>query len=77
MESKKLRLVATLLCGFLGTFGIHRFYVGKIGTGIAQLLLTISFIGIIISSIWALIDFILLLSGSFKDKEGNNITQWT
>lgn len=74
--SKKI-LPAFLLCFFLGVLGIHRFYVGKIGTGIAQLILTFTFIGLIVSSIWALIDLILIVIGSFTDKNGNKITQWT
>ena len=53
-----------LLCFFLGTFGIHRFYVGKIGTGIAQLL-TLGGLGI-----WALVDFIMVVTGNFKDGQG-------
>ena len=36
--SPKSRLVALLLCFFLGPLGVHRFYVGKIGTGILMLL---------------------------------------
>ena len=38
MESSKSRMVALLLCFFLGTLGAHRFYVGKIGTGVVWLL---------------------------------------
>ena len=52
-----------LLCFFLGALGAHRFYVGKIGTGILQLL-TLGGLGI-----WVLIDFIIIVTGSFKDKE--------
>ena len=36
--SAKSRLAATLLCFFLGVLGVHRFYVGKVGTGILPLL---------------------------------------
>ncbi len=64
-------LPAALLCFFFGVFGVHRFYVGKIGTGILQLL---TFGGL---GLWALIDFIIILVGSFRDKEGNLISQWT
>lgn len=69
--SEKKRLVAFLLCFFLGGLGVHRFYVGKIGTGVVQLL-TLGALGI-----WALIDLIMILCGVFKDKEGQPITEWT
>jgi TM2 domain-containing membrane protein YozV len=71
MESDKLRLVALLLCFFLGPLGAHRFYAGKIGTGVVQLL-TLGGMGI-----WALIDLILILCGTFKDADGNPIVNWT
>ena len=69
--SDKLRLVALLLCFFLGGLGIHRFYVGKIGTGILWLI-TLGFLGI-----GTIVDFILILAGVFKDKEGKRLVKWT
>jgi TM2 domain-containing membrane protein YozV len=60
-----------LFCLFLGVFGVHRFYVGKTGTGIAQLL---TFGGV---GIWTMIDLILILCGAFTGDQGNKITQWT
>ena len=69
--SEKRILPAFLLCFFFGVLGVHRFYVGKIGTGILQLV-TLGALGI-----WALIDFIMIIVGAFTDKEGNKITQWT
>ena len=63
-RSEKGFVPAVLLCFFLGMFGIHRFYVGKIGTGILMLL-TLGGLGI-----WTLVDFIMLVVGSFKDKNG-------
>lgn len=62
--SEKGFLPAVLLCFFFGVFGFHRFYVGKIGTGILQLL-TLGGLGI-----WSFIDFIMILVGNFKDSNG-------
>lgn len=70
MTEKRI-LPAFLLCFFFGVFGVHRFYVGKVGTGILQIL-TLGGLGI-----WALIDLIMIIVGAFTDKEGNKITQWT
>jgi TM2 domain-containing membrane protein YozV len=64
-------LPALLLCFFFGVFGVHRFYVGKVGTGILQLV-TLGGLGI-----WAFIDFILIIVGAFTDKAGNKLNQWT
>lgn len=58
-------LTALLLCFFLGVFGVHRFYTGHIGLGVVQLL-TLGGCGI-----WALIDFILIIVGNFKDADGH------
>jgi hypothetical protein len=68
--SPRSRLAALLLCFFLGALGIHRFYVGKIGTGILWLI-TLGFLGI-----GALIDFIMIIVGAFRDKEGRPLTRW-
>ena len=70
-ESEKRILPAFLLCFFLGVFGAHRFYVGKIGTGILQLV-TLGGLGI-----WALIDLIMIIVGAFRDADGRKITEWT
>ncbi len=63
-KSEKGFVPALLLCLLLGGLGVHRFYVGKIGTGILMLLTLGGF------GIWALIDLIVIAVGSFKDKSG-------
>ena len=68
--SQKSRLVAALLCWFLGALGIHRFYVGKIGTGILWLV-TAGILGI-----GVIIDFIMIVIGDFKDKDGKVLRDW-
>lgn len=64
MGSEKSWVLALLLCIFLGQLGIHRFYVGKIGTGIIYLLT-----GGLFGIGWV-VDLILIIVGKFKDKEG-------
>ena len=68
MKSDKDWLTLLLISLFLGSLGIDRFYVGKIGTGILKL---ITFGG---CGIWTLVDIILIITGKFTDKDGNQIT---
>ena len=69
--SSKSRLVALLLCFFLGVLGAHRFYVSKIGTGILMIV-TLGACGI-----WALVDLIVIAIGSFRDAQGKRVFRWT
>ena len=69
-ESEKKILPAVILCFFFGLFGGHRFYTGKILTGILQLVTLGGF------GIWAMVDFIMLVIGSFKDADGNRLAEW-
>jgi TM2 domain-containing membrane protein YozV len=66
----KKRLIAAFLVLFLGFLGIHRFYVGKIGTGLLQLL---TFGG---AGIWWGIDIVFIFLGEFKDINGNKLRAW-
>lgn len=68
--SPKSRTIAAVLAFFLGVIGVHRFYVGKVGTGIAQIL-TLGGLGV-----WTLVDFIMILVGSFKDSDGRTLETW-
>lgn len=56
------KIVAALLAFFLGIFGVHRFYLGRIGSGIVMLVLTCTVVGTLVTGPWALIDFIRYLA---------------
>ncbi len=68
----KSKIAAILLSFFLGALGIHRFYLGHNGTGIAMLLLTVLTCGYgtIITGIWALIDLVLIATGGLREANG-------
>ena len=68
--SDKSRAVALALCIPLGVFGAHRFYVGKIGTGLLQLC-TLGGLGL-----WYLYDLITIASGEFRDGDGRRVALW-
>lgn len=72
MGPPKSKVAAALLAFFFGALGIHNFYLGATGAGIAQLLLTLLTCGwgTIITGPWALIDFICILVGSRRDRFG-------
>ena len=63
--SNKSKFLAAVLCFFLGVFGVHRFYVGKIGTGFLQLITAGGF------GVWWIIDLVFILLGKFTDSNGN------
>ena len=65
--SNKSKFLAAVLCFFLGVLGVHRFYVGKIGTGFLQLITAGGF------GVWWIIDLIFILLGKFKDSNGNTL----
>ena len=62
-------LTTLLLCFFLGTFGVHRFYTKHIGIGIAQLL-TLGGCGI-----WTLVDLIMIVTEKYTDADGNMLVR--
>jgi TM2 domain-containing membrane protein YozV len=84
--SPKSRLATVLLAFFLGEFGAHRFYIGKTGTAVVMLVLTIigyatiwliiGFIPLAVVWAWNLIDFIIAVVGKMKDKDGLLIEKW-
>lgn len=73
-QNQKSKMAAGLLGIFLGSLGIHNFYLGFTGKGVAQLLISLLSCGFLspISAIWGLIEGILYLTGSNSvDAQGN------
>ncbi|MEK7380541.1 MAG: TM2 domain-containing protein [Gemmatimonadota bacterium] len=68
--SDKSRGVAFALAVLLGWAGAHRFYVGKVGTGLLMLC-TLGGLGV-----WYLYDTILVAAGSFRDVDGRRLSRW-
>ncbi len=66
-KSAHSKVTLAVICFLLGFLGIHRFFVGKIGTGILMLL-TLGGLGI-----WTTIDFVLILTDNFTDKYGKKV----
>ncbi|WP_059041837.1 MULTISPECIES: TM2 domain-containing protein [Paenibacillus] len=56
----KNMFVAYILWYFLGIFGGHRFYMGKIGTAVTQLILSLTVVGLIATGIWWIVDAFLV-----------------
>ncbi len=67
--SDKRVVPAALLCIILGVFGAHRFYVGKVGTGVLQLV-TLGGLGL-----WMLYDLVLIATRQFRDSDGKLLTE--
>jgi hypothetical protein len=68
--SEKSRGVATCLAALLGPFGVHRFYVGKTGSG-ALMCATLGGLGV-----WWLYDLIVVAAGDFRDVNGRRVSRW-
>ena len=70
----KSKLTAGLLGIFLGSLGVHNFYLGFTGKALAQLLISVLSCGTlaVVSGIWGLVEGIMLLSGQMNvDAQGN------
>jgi TM2 domain-containing membrane protein YozV len=74
-DLRKSKLVAGLLGILLGGLGVHRFYLGFIGIGVAQIVVTFVTCGV--GSIWGLIEGILILVGNSitHDAEGRPLKE--
>ena len=71
---QKSKMAAGLLGIFLGSFGVHNFYLGYTGKAVAQLLITVLTCGFgsFVSGIWGLVEGIMILSGNIN-VDGKNI----
>ncbi len=69
--SERSRGIALALATVTGIFGGHRFYVGKVGTGLLQL---VTFGGL---GVWWLYDMILVAAGGFRDAENKRVKNWS
>jgi TM2 domain-containing membrane protein YozV len=67
LPSDKSKSTAALLAFFLGALGVHRFYLGYTGLGVLQLFTFGGFL------IWAMIDFIMILTGNVTDAKGRKL----
>lgn len=59
--NERNRLVAALIAFLIGTLGVHRFYLGRTGSGIVMLVLSITVFGLFLTVPWAFIDMIRYL----------------
>ena len=69
-RSRTVTLVLALLFFVCGLGGLHRLYVGKIGTFLLQL---ITGGGL---CIWQIIDIVRICSGTFEDSQGRDVSEW-
>jgi TM2 domain-containing membrane protein YozV len=58
--NKKTALVAYLLWFFVGLFGAHNFYLERTGVAVAQLILSLTLVGMLITIIWVIVDAFLI-----------------
>lgn len=70
-DAAQKHFLAVFFLSFMwGMFGVDRFYLGKIGTGILKL---ITFGGF---GLWVLIDLVLIMSGSMRDRAGRPMREY-
>jgi TM2 domain-containing membrane protein YozV len=69
-EEEGRHFLAVFFLSFMwGSFGVDRFYLGKVGTGILKLL---TFGGL---GIWVIIDLVLIMAGTMRDKQDRPIRE--
>lgn len=73
--SDKSKIAAGLLQIFLGCFGVGRFYAGRTGIGLAQVLMTVLSMGVLalITVPWGVIDGVIMLTDNSRDGRGRKL----
>ena len=72
--NKKDACIAYILWFFLGYFGAHNFYLKRTGAAVAQLLLTLTIVGLLITFFWHLVDAVLI--PGWVRRENNRLLAW-
>jgi TM2 domain-containing membrane protein YozV len=65
--NKRHALVALALCLVLGILGAHNFYLKRTGVAIAQLILSLTIVGLVVTIVWVIVD-IFLVAGWVRDR---------
>lgn len=60
-ENDRNKYVAAILAFFLGVLGIHRFYLGRNGSAVVMLILSVTVVGLLVTGVWAFVDMIRYL----------------
>jgi len=70
--SRRNRWIAGALAILLGSLGVHRFYMGHIGIGLAQILISVLSLGVLapVVGVWAFVEGILCFCGAMHDVDG-------
>ena len=67
VDHDRNKYIAAILAFLIGPFGVHRFYLGRTGSGITMLVLTCTVVGLLLTVPWALIDMIRYLAMSDRE----------
>jgi TM2 domain-containing membrane protein YozV len=66
-QNDRNKIIAAVLAFFIGPLGVHRFYLGRTGTGIVMLILSCTIVGLIATVPWAFVDMIRYLLMSDRE----------